>query len=129
MDEVVFGYTCGNDVTARDLQKSDGQWARAKGFDTFCPLGPWIQTKLSVADADVTVRVNGKRRQHGGIDAMVHDVPAVVAYVSSCMTLLPGDVILTGTPEGVGPLADGDSVSVGISEIGTLTNPVRSAAL
>ena len=128
VDEVVFGYTCANDVTARDLQKSDGQWARAKGFDTFCPLGPWIQTELSPADADLTVRVNGEQRQHGGIDAMVHDVPAVVSYVSSCMTLLPGDVILTGTPEGVGPLADGDSVSVGISGIGTLTNPVRSAA-
>ena len=128
VDEVVFGYTCANDVTARDLQKSDGQWARAKGFDTFCPLGPWIQTELSPADADITVRVNGEQCQHGGIDAMVHDVPAVVSYVSSCMTLLPGDVILTGTPEGVGPLADGDSVSVGISGIGTLTNPVRSAA-
>ena len=128
VDEVVFGYTCANDVTARDLQKSDGQWARAKGFDTFCPLGPWIQTELSPADADITVRVNGEQRQHGGIDAMVHDVPAVVSYVSSCMTLLPGDVILTGTPEGVGPLTDGDSVSVGISGIGTLTNPVRSAA-
>ena len=128
VDEVVFGYTCANDVTARDLQKSDGQWARAKGFDTFCPLGPWIQTELSPADADITVRVNGEQRQHGGIDAMVHDVPAVVSYVSSCMTLLPGDVILTGTPEGVGPLNDGDFVSVGISGIGTLTNPVRSAA-
>ena len=128
VDEVVFGYTCANDVTARDLQKSDEQWARAKGFDTFCPLGPWIQTELSPADADITVRVNGEQRQHGGIDAMVHDVPAVVSYVSSCMTLLPGDVILTGTPEGVGPLTDGDSVSVGISGIGTLTNPVRSAA-
>ena len=128
VDEVVFGYTCANDVTARDLQKSDGQWARAKGFDTFCPLGPWIQTELSPADADITVRVNGEQRQHGGIDAMVHDVPAVVSHVSSCMTLLPGDVILTGTPEGVGPLTGGDSVSVGISGIGTLTNPVRSAA-
>ena len=128
VDEVVFGYTCANDVTARDLQKSDEQGARAKGFDTFCPLGPWIQTELSPADADITVRVNGEHRQHGGIDAMVHDVPAVVSYVSSCMTLLPGDVILTGTPEGVGSLADGDSVSVGISGIGTLTNPVRSAA-
>jgi len=128
VDEVVFGYTCANDVTARDLQKSDGQWARAKGFDTFCPLGPWIQTELSPADADLTVRVNGEQRQHGGIDAMVHDVPAVVSYVSSCMTLLPGDVILTGTPEGVGPLTDGDLVSIGISGIGTLTNPVRSAA-
>lgn len=126
--EVVFGYTCANDVTARDLQKSDGQWARAKGFDTFCPLGPWIQTELRPEDADLTVTVNGRIRQQSGIDAMVHDVPSLVAYVSSCMTLLPGDVILTGTPAGVGPLVGGDSVSVGITGIGTLTNPVRSEA-
>ena len=128
VDEVVFGYTCANDVTARDLQKSDGQWTRAKGFDTFCPLGPWIQTELRAEDADITVRVNGEVRQHSGIDAMVHGVGALVAYISSCMTLLPGDVILTGTPEGVGPLHRGDSVGVQISGIGTLTNPVRSEA-
>ena len=128
VNDVIFGYTIANDVTARDLQKSDGQWTRAKGFDTFCPIGPWIQTVLNPADADITVTVNGEQRQHSGIDAMVHDVPALVAYVSSCMTLLPGDVILTGTPAGVGPLVAGDSVSVGITGIGTLTNPVRSAA-
>ncbi len=128
VNDVIFGYTIANDVTARDLQKSDGQWTRAKGFDTFCPIGPWIQTELNPADADITVTVNGEQRQHSGIDAMVHDVPALVAYVSSCMTLLPGDVILTGTPAGVGPLIAGDSVSVGITGIGTLTNPVRSAA-
>jgi len=128
VNDVIFGYTIANDVTARDLQKSDGQWTRAKGFDTFCPIGPWIQTELNPADADITVTVNGEQRQHSGIDAMVHDVPALVAYVSSCMTLLPGDVILTGTPAGVGPLVAGDSVSVGITGIGTLTNPVRSAA-
>jgi 2-keto-4-pentenoate hydratase/2-oxohepta-3-ene-1,7-dioic acid hydratase in catechol pathway len=128
VDDVIFGYTCANDVTARDLQAKDGQWLRAKGFDTFCPLGPWIQTDLKPADADLTVSVNGQQRQHSGIDAMVHDVPALVAYISSCMTLLPGDVILTGTPEGVGPLQRGDSVSVSITGIGTLTNPVRSEA-
>ena len=128
VNDVIFGYTIANDVTARDLQKSDGQWTRAKGFDTFCPIGPWIQTDLNSTDADITVTVNGDQRQHSGIDAMVHDVPALVAYVSSCMTLLPGDVILTGTPAGVGPLIAGDSVSVGITGIGTLTNPVRSAA-
>lgn len=128
VNDVIFGYTIANDVTARDLQKSDGQWTRAKGFDTFCPIGPWIQTELNPADADITVTVNGEQRQHSGIDAMVHDVPALVACVSSCMTLLPGDVILTGTPAGVGPLVAGDSVSVGITGIGTLTNPVRSAA-
>lgn len=124
--DVIFGYTCANDVTARDLQASDGQWFRAKGFDTFCPLGPWIQTELHPADADITVTVNGDTRQHSGIDAMVHDVHSLVSYVSSCMTLLPGDVILTGTPDGVGPIKSGDSVSVHISGIGTLTNPVRS---
>lgn len=128
VNDVIFGYTIANDVTARDLQKSDGQWTRAKGFDTFCPIGPWIQTDLNPADADITVTVNGEQRQHSGIDAMVHDVPALVAYVSSCMTLLPGDVILTGTPAGVGPLVAGESVSVAITGIGTLTNPVRSAA-
>jgi len=128
VDDVIFGYTCANDVTARDLQAKDGQWLRAKGFDTFCPLGPWIQTDLKPADADLTVMVNGEQRQHSGIDAMVHDVPALVAYISSCMTLLPGDVILTGTPEGVGPLQRGDSVSVSITGVGTLTNPVRSEA-
>jgi len=128
VNDVIFGYSIANDVTARDLQKSDGQWTRAKGFDTFCPIGPWIQTDLNPADADITVTVNGEQRQHSGIDAMVHDVPALVAYVSSCMTLLPGDVILTGTPAGVGPMTAGDSVSVAITGIGTLTNPVRSAA-
>lgn len=126
--DVVFGYTCANDVTARDLQKTDGQWTRAKGFDTFCPLGPWIQTELRPEDADLTVTVNGQIRQQSGIDAMVHDVTSLVTYVSSCMTLLPGDVILTGTPAGVGPLVAGDSVSVGITGIGTITNPVRSEA-
>lgn len=128
VDDVIFGYTCANDVTARDLQKSDGQWTRAKGFDTFCPIGPWIQTDLVPSDADITVTVNGEQRQHSGIDAMVHDVRSLVAYVSSCMTLLPGDVILTGTPAGVGPLRTGDSVTVSITGIGTLTNPVRSEA-
>jgi 2-keto-4-pentenoate hydratase/2-oxohepta-3-ene-1,7-dioic acid hydratase in catechol pathway len=127
-DDVIFGYTCANDVTARDLQKSDGQWTRGKGFDTFCPIGPWIQTELKPADADITVTVNDEQRQHSGVDALVHDIPSLVAYVSSCMTLLPGDVILTGTPAGVGPLVAGDVVRVGITGIGTLTNPVRSAA-
>lgn len=127
VDDVVFGYACANDITARDLQKADGQWSRAKGFDTFCPIGPWIQTDLIPADADITVTVNGEQRQHSGLDAMVHDIPALVSYISSCMTLLPGDVILTGTPDGVGPLVAGDSVSVSITGIGTLTNPVRSA--
>ena len=126
VDDVIFGYTCANDVTARDLQARDGQWLRAKGFDTFCPLGPWIQTDLHPEDADIVVSVNGAVRQSSGIDAMVHDVRSLVTYISSCMTLLPGDVILTGTPDGVGPLQRGDSVSVKVTGIGTLTNPVRS---
>lgn len=122
--EVVFGYTCGNDVTARDLQRSDGQWARAKGFDTFCPLGPWIETSLDPADLVITTTVNGESRQAGRTGLMVHDVPAIVSYVSEAMTLLPGDVILTGTPAGVGPLEVGDQVTVAVEGIGPLTNRV-----
>lgn len=122
--EVVFGYTCANDVTARDLQASDGQWGRAKGFDTFCPLGPWIETDLDIDDAGVTCVVNGQQRQSGSTADMVRDVAELVSWISSVMTLLPGDVILTGTPAGVGPLVAGDEVSVSIDGIGTLTNPV-----
>jgi 2-keto-4-pentenoate hydratase/2-oxohepta-3-ene-1,7-dioic acid hydratase in catechol pathway len=122
--EVIFGYTAANDVTARDLQKKDGQWARAKGFDTFCPLGPWIQTDLDPADVAVTCTVNGDLRQAGRTAQLIHDVPGLVAYASAAMTLLPGDVILTGTPAGVGPIKDGDEVSVAVEGIGTLTNRV-----
>jgi 2-keto-4-pentenoate hydratase/2-oxohepta-3-ene-1,7-dioic acid hydratase in catechol pathway len=122
--EVVFGYTCANDVTARDLQKTDGQWGRAKGFDTFCPLGPWIQTDLDVDEAGITCSVNGEVRQSGSGAEMVRAVPELVAWISSVMTLLPGDVILTGTPAGVGRIVAGDEVSVAIDGIGTLTNPV-----
>ncbi len=124
--EVVLGYTCANDVTARDLQRSDGQWARAKGFDTFCPLGPWIETELDPADLEVTCEVDGEARQAGRTSAMMHDVADLVAYVSQAFTLLPGDVLLTGTPAGVGPLRDGEEVSVTIEGIGTLTNKVVS---
>jgi 2-keto-4-pentenoate hydratase/2-oxohepta-3-ene-1,7-dioic acid hydratase in catechol pathway len=122
--EVVFGYTCANDVTARDLQARDGQWARAKGFDTFCPLGPWIETDADPADLELTTVVNGEIRQNSRTSLLLHDVTALVAYVSAVMTLLPGDVLLTGTPAGVGPLKDGDEVSVTIQDIGTLTNEV-----
>ena len=122
--EVVFGYTCANDVTARDLQASDGQWGRAKGFDTFCPLGPWIETDLDIDDAGVACVVNGQQRQSGSTADMIRDVAELVSWISSVMTLLPGDVILTGTPAGVGPLVAGDEVSVSIDGIGTLTNPV-----
>jgi 2-keto-4-pentenoate hydratase/2-oxohepta-3-ene-1,7-dioic acid hydratase in catechol pathway len=122
--EVVLGYTCANDVTARDLQRSDGQWARAKGFDTFCPVGPWIVTDLDPADLAITCTVNGEVRQSGRTSQMVHDVAALVSYVSAAFTLLPGDLLLTGTPAGVGPLVDGDEVTVDIEGVGALTNRV-----
>ncbi len=124
--KVIFGYTVANDVTARDLQKKDGQWARAKGFDTFCPLGPWIETDFDPSSVQVTTRLNDDVQQDGNTSDMVFTVPDVIAYVSSFMTLLPGDVILTGTPDGVGPMQVGDSVSVTVEGIGTLTNQVVS---
>ena len=122
---VVFGYTVANDVTARDLQEKDGQWARAKGFDTFCPLGPVIETEFAVASQAIETRVNGEVRQSGRLDEMVHSVASVIAYASAVFTLLPGDVILTGTPAGVGPIVAGDTVEVTVEGIGTLSNPVR----
>ncbi len=124
---VIFGYTIANDVTARDLQKSDGQWARAKGFDTFCPLGPVIETEFELSGNTIETRVNGEVRQSGSLDDMVHSVASVIAYASAVFTLLPGDLILTGTPAGVGPIVDGDVVEVSVSGIGTLRNPVRTA--
>ena len=122
--EVIFGYTCANDVTARDLQARDGQWTRAKGFDTFCPLGPWIETDADPADLGLTTVVNGEVRQQARTSQLLYDVPALVEYVSTVMTLLPGDVLLTGTPAGVGPLEDGEEVSVTIDNIGSLRNTV-----
>ena len=122
--EVIFGYTCANDVTARDLQARDGQWARAKGFDTFCPLGPWIQTDIDPGDLELTTVLNGEIRQNARTSQLLHGVTALISYVSAVMTLLPGDVLLTGTPAGVGPLKEGDEVSVSIENIGTLTNGV-----
>lgn len=121
---VVLGYTCANDVSARDLQKSDGQWTRAKGFDTFCPLGPWIETDLDPTDTAVRCCVNDTMTQDGNSGDLVFDVPTLIAAVSSVMTLIPGDVILTGTPAGVGPIADGDTVYVECGGIGILHNPV-----
>jgi 2-keto-4-pentenoate hydratase/2-oxohepta-3-ene-1,7-dioic acid hydratase in catechol pathway len=120
----IFGYTCGNDVTARDLQNSDGQWTRSKSFDTFCPLGPWIETELNIADLEVTCRVNGETRQHGRTSELVFDIPHLVSHISGIMTLLPGDVIMSGTPAGVSPIHAGDSVEVEIEGIGVLRNPV-----
>lgn len=122
--DVVFGYTIANDVTARDLQAKDGQWARAKGFDSFCPLGPWIETQFDPSDVEVRTELNGEVKQRGRTSLMMYDVPTVIAYITSFMTLLPGDVILTGTPGGVGPMVPGDDVSVSIEGIGILTNKV-----
>jgi 2-keto-4-pentenoate hydratase/2-oxohepta-3-ene-1,7-dioic acid hydratase in catechol pathway len=122
--DVVYGYTVANDVTARDLQKSDVQFTRAKGFDSFCPLGPWIETELDTADLRVQTHLNGDVKQDGTTKDMIFDVATLVAHVSSVMTLLPGDVILTGTPEGVGSMNPGDEVDVTIDGIGTLTNKV-----
>ncbi|WP_370288659.1 fumarylacetoacetate hydrolase family protein [Nocardioides sp.] len=128
--DVIHGYTLANDVTARDLQRSDGQFTRAKGFDTFCPLGPWIETDLDPHDFSTGRRVqthlNGEVVQDGSTADMVFDVPALIAHVSSVMTLLPGDVILTGTPEGVGPMRPGDEVEISIDGLGTLTNKVEA---
>lgn len=122
--EVILGYTCANDVTARDLQKKDGQWTRAKGFDTFCPIGPWIETEADPGDLAISTTVNGEVRQEARTSLLLHDVPTLVEYVSQVMTLLPGDVILTGTPAGVGPLEIGDEVTVTVEGIGGLTNRV-----
>ncbi|HEU5420219.1 MAG TPA: fumarylacetoacetate hydrolase family protein [Streptosporangiaceae bacterium] len=122
--DAIFGYTCANDVTARDLQSRDGQWARAKGFDTFCPLGPWIETELDADDLEISTTVNGEVRQRSRTSLLLHGVAALVSYVSAVMTLLPGDVLLTGTPDGVGPLEAGDQVAVSVEGIGTLSNRV-----
>jgi 2-keto-4-pentenoate hydratase/2-oxohepta-3-ene-1,7-dioic acid hydratase in catechol pathway len=122
----IFGYTCANDVTARDLQRTDGQWTRAKGFDSFCPLGPWITTGVDVSDVEIRCEVNEEVRQLGRTKDMVFDVPTLVSYVSHVMTLLPGDVVLTGTPAGVSPLLDGDLVSVSIAGLGVLSNRVAT---
>jgi 2-keto-4-pentenoate hydratase/2-oxohepta-3-ene-1,7-dioic acid hydratase in catechol pathway len=125
--DFVLGYTIGNDVTARDLQKSDGQWTRAKGFDTFCPFGPWVDTDFDPADALITCRVNGQMRQLASTRDMVFSVGVLIAYISSVMTLEPGDLIFTGTPAGVSQLNHGDTVEVEIDGLGLLSNPVKQA--
>jgi 2-keto-4-pentenoate hydratase/2-oxohepta-3-ene-1,7-dioic acid hydratase in catechol pathway len=126
--DVIHGYTIANDVTARDLQKSDVQFTRAKGFDSFCPLGPWIETDLDPHDfalgRSVQTHLNGDLKQDGSTKDLIFDIPTLISYVSSVMTLLPGDVILTGTPEGVGPMEVGDEVEISIAGLGTLTNKV-----
>lgn len=125
--EFILGYTAFNDVTARDLQKKDGQWTRAKGFDTFAPIGPWFVTKDELGDASslaVRTLVNGMKRQESNTSNFIFDIPELIEFISGVMTLMPGDVIATGTPPGVGPLKLGDVVSVEIEGIGKLTNPV-----
>ncbi|MGW8380779.1 fumarylacetoacetate hydrolase family protein [Streptomyces sp. ODS28] len=122
--DVILGYTCGNDLTARDVQRREEQWARAKGFDASCPLGPWVETELDPSDLGVMCTVNGEQRQLGRTSEMVRSVEDLIVHISEAMTLLPGDVVLTGTPAGVGPLNVGDEVAVTIEGIGTLTNKV-----
>jgi 2-keto-4-pentenoate hydratase/2-oxohepta-3-ene-1,7-dioic acid hydratase in catechol pathway len=124
--DVVFGYTCANDVTARDQQKADVQFTRAKGYDSFCPIGPWIDTSFDPAAARIRALVNGQTKQDGNTGDMIFDVATIVSFMSHVMTLVPGDVILTGTPEGVGRIADGDTVTIAIDGLGELTNPVRA---
>jgi 2-keto-4-pentenoate hydratase/2-oxohepta-3-ene-1,7-dioic acid hydratase in catechol pathway len=123
---VILGYTVANDVTARDLQKTDGQWGRAKGFDTFCPLGPWIETELDPSDLFLRSEIDDEIRQDGSTADLLRSVGELVEWTSSVMTLLPGDVLLTGTPEGVGEIHAGETVSIEIEGIGTLTNPVAA---
>jgi 2-keto-4-pentenoate hydratase/2-oxohepta-3-ene-1,7-dioic acid hydratase in catechol pathway len=122
--DYVYGYTIANDVTARDLQRSDVQWTRGKGFDTFCPLGPWIDTDFDPVDALITCHVNEELRQMASTRDMFFTVPQLVVFISSVMTLEPGDIILTGTPSGVGDLMDGDTVRITVEGLGTLANPV-----
>ena len=124
--DYILGYTIGNDVTARDLQKTDGQWTRAKSFDTFCPFGPWIDTDFDPSDALITCRVNGQMRQLSSTRDMVFNIGVLIAYISSVMTLEPGDLVFTGTPAGVGVLKSGDVVEVEIDGLGVLKNPVKA---
>ena len=126
--DFVLGYTIGNDVTARDLQRRDGQWTRGKGFDTFCPIGPWVETEFDPADALVSCHINGEMRQMASTRDMVFSVRQLITFVSSVMTLEPGDLLFTGTPAGVSPLSPGDTVMVSIEGIGELTNHVISEA-
>lgn len=120
----ILGYTCVNDVTARDLQKKDGQWTRAKSFDTFCPLGPWIETDLDPADLLVEAYLNGERRQSSRTSQFIFSVHQLISFISEIMTLYPGDLVITGTPPGVGPMKPGDAIEVRIEGIGSLTNRV-----
>ena len=123
-NDVIFGYTIANDVTARNLQTKDGQWTRAKGFDTFCPLGPWIDTDFVPGDQAITATLNGEIKQSAQLSDMIFDIPTIINFVSQVMTLLPGDVILTGTPAGIGPMPERSVITVAIEGLGELTNKV-----
>lgn len=125
--DVVFGYTIANDVSARDVMFADGQWARAKGYDTFCPIGPWIETEFDPFDRnEITTTVDGELRRHGFTSDMTHKIPEIIAFVSDAFTLHPGDIICTGTPAGLGGFTDGQTVTITIDGIGTLSNPARN---
>lgn len=125
-NDVIFGYTMANDVTSRELQKRDGQWTRAKGFDTFCPLGPWIETDFVPGNQRITTTVNGEIKQDGLLSQMIFKVPEIINFVTSVMTLLPGDVIITGTPAGIGPMPEKSTVAISIEGLGQLTNKVSA---
>jgi 2-keto-4-pentenoate hydratase/2-oxohepta-3-ene-1,7-dioic acid hydratase in catechol pathway len=126
VNDVIFGYTLANDVTCRELQKKDGQWTRAKGFDTFCPLGPWIETEFVPGNQRITTKLNGEIKQDAHLSDMIFKVPEIINFVSSVMTLLPGDVIITGTPAGIGPMSEKSTVAVSIEGLGQLTNKVSA---
>lgn len=123
--DYIFGYTCGNDVTARDLQRKDGQWTRGKGFDTFCPIGPWIVTHLDPSHLEIRALLNGKIKQSSNTRYFLNPIAKLIHFISQVMTLLPGDIIMTGTPEGVGPMESGDEIVVQIEGIGELRNRIR----
>lgn len=124
--DYVFGYTIANDISARDVMFADGQWARAKGYDTFCPLGPWIETELDPSNLEIQTFVDGEPRRHGNTADMLYGIPEIIEFASDVWTLLPGDVILTGTPAGLGGFTDGQTVDITIEGIGTLSNPARN---
>ena len=126
VNDVIFGYTIANDVTARDLQKKDGQWTRAKSFDTFCPIGPWVDTDFVPGTQKITATIAGEVKQSAQISDMIFDVPTIINFVSSVMTLLPGDIILTGTPAGIGPMVAGEKATMAIEGLGELTNKLSA---
>ena len=124
VNEFIFGYTIANDVTARNIQKSDGQWARAKGFDTFCPVGPWIETEFVPGSQKIITTLNGEVKQSEPISSMIFKIPQIIEFITAAMTLLPGDIILTGTPAGIGPMPEDGEVTISIDGLGSLSNKV-----